>query len=71
MTNIISIISVGFMYATIAVVLVTCLKINRYINIKTEEMNKQKAYEEAKRELQEINDQLTQNKPNGKEDCSN
>ena len=63
MSTIISTISVVITYATMIVVLYTCFKANKYINMKMDESRRKRAYEEAKRELQEINKQLNEDKP--------
>ena len=45
---------------TMISVLITCFRINRYINMKTDEAYRKTVYENAKRDLREISDQLNQ-----------
>ena len=61
MANIIYSVFLLLIAITMVVILITCFKINRYINMKTDEAYRKEAYEHARRDLREINDQLNQN----------
>jgi NADH:ubiquinone oxidoreductase subunit 3 (subunit A) len=60
MASIIYIVLLLLIAITMVIVSVTCFKINKYINMKTDEAYRREAYENAKRDLREINDQLNQ-----------